>query len=306
MAIPKDIEPFLEGFTADERTLFDNLLTKSPKLGEGWLRQSDYDRKMNSSKEESKRLTDRNKQLEDWYTENRPIHDASLERARELEDQFKEAQEEARRFEQQTKQLQDKLTAAEARRAAEPGGDTVDAAELARRVQEEVNKLGYVNKAEMDAIINKQTERMTAAEEGSKKAIDDAGKRFFEETVPATTNFMIDIAEICVDHKGEFNEKLDRKAFSDFMSQNKITNPVQAYEQWVKPRRDEIEFKRKVDEEVKQRISGMAVNGMQVVPGGAVQPKGAMQMRVEKDAGQNSTTALANAAAAELRAEGKF
>jgi hypothetical protein len=301
MAIPKDIEPFLEGFTAEEKTLFDNLLTKSPKLGEGWLRQSDYDRKMNASKEEVKKATDRSRELEDWWTENKPIHEATLERARELEEQQKAIEERAKQFEDQTKELQKKLQDAEARRVAE-GGEQVDPVELARRVQEEVNKLGYVNKSEMETIIAQQTAKLAGDE--SKKFLDEASKKFYEETLPASVNFAADVAEICVDHKTEFQEYLDRKALSEFMAERKMTNPKDAYKEFVKPRRDELEFKRKVDEEVKQRISGMAVNGIPVTPG-AVQAKGALQMKVEKDAGQNSMSALAAQAAQELRQEGK-
>lgn len=296
MPIPEDVKPFLEGFTAEETKLFDNLLTKSPKLAEGWLRQSDYDRKMNERKAEMEKATKRSTELEDWYTENKPIHDRALARSRELEDQQKE--------------LQEKLTAAGAARTA-AGGDQVDAAELSRRVQEEFAKLkdqyGFVSRAEQDKIIAEQTQKLAGDE--TKKLIDDARKSYYEEMMPAGVNLAADVAEICVDHKNEFNERLDRKKFAEYMAERKFTDPVKAYEEYVKPRRDEVAFKQKVEDEVKQRMSGIAISGGTIQPGGGVMPKGAMQMKIEKDAAANGaavTSVLAAQAAAELRSEGKM
>lgn len=296
MAIPEDVKPFLEGFTAEELKTFDGFLTKAPKLAEGWLRQSDYDRKMNTNKAEVETAKTRAKELEDWYAENKPIHDRSLQRTRELEDSQRD--------------LETKLKAAETRRAAE-GGDQVDAAELKARVTEEVNRLreqyGWVSKADQEKIINDEAKKLALEE--SKKFVDEASKRFYEETLPQSVNFAADVAEICVDHKGEFSEYLDRKKFAEFMSERKILDPKKGYEEFVKPKRDEKEFKRKVDEEVKQRISGLAISGNNIAPGGGIMPKGVLQMRIEKDAqanGQTSTTALAAQAAQELRAEGKM
>lgn len=300
MAIPKDLEPLIEGFTAEERTLFDNLLTKqattarardanAPTLADGWLRQSDYDRKMNLSKDEIQKAKDRARQLEDWYAENEPIHRASLDRARELESRNAEIM-------QQLDQ------------ARTQGGGDVDAVELERRVQAEVAKLkdtyGYVTKTDIGNVIKQETEKLTGE---TKKAIDDATKQYYEVAMPQGINLAADIAEICVDHKSEFNERLDRKKFAEYMQENKLVDPVKAYEQYVKPRRDEIEFKKKVDEEVKQRLSGMTVNGG--MPGaGSPLSKGVIQMKVEKDqaAAGISTTVAATQAAAELRQEGRM
>ena len=306
MAIPKELEPLVEGFTAEEKTIFDNLLTKqaqaakakdpnAPTLAEGWLRQSDYDRKQNLSKAEVDKAQKRTQELEDWYKDNEPIHKAALERSRELEAKYAE--------------VEQQLNEARARRAAE-GGDQVDAAELEKRVKEEMTKLqatyGYVTKADTEKIIQEQTVKL--AQDESKKFIDEASKKFFEETLPATANFAADIAEICFDHKSEFGEYLDRKKLAEFMTERKLINPKDGYAEFVKPQRDERAFKLRVDEEVKQRVSGMALNGNMVSPTGAVMPKGAIQMKVEKDAAAagNNLNVLVNQAAQELRQEGKF
>ena len=306
MAIPKELEPLTEGFTAEEKLIFDNLLTKqaqaakakdpnAPTLADGWLRQSDYDRKMNLSKEEVTKAKNRSQELEDWYKDNEPIHKAALERSRQLQEE--------------KAQLEEQLEAARTARAAE-GGDQVDAAELEKRVKDEITKLqatyGYVTKAETEKIIQEQATKL--AHDEADKFVTEASKRFYEETLPATANFAADIAEICFDHKSEFGEYLDRKKLAEYMTERKIMNPKDGYTEFVKPQRDEREFKKKVEEEVKQRLSGMAVNGSLLSPTGGVMEKGAVQMRVEKDAAAagNNIAVLAAQAAAELRQEGKL
>jgi hypothetical protein len=305
VAIPKELELLIEGFTAEEKSLFDNLLTKqattarakdpnAATLADGWLRQSDYDRRMNLSKEEVSKAKNRSKELEDWYAENEPIHRAALSRAQELETRVAEVQ-------QQLEQ---------SRQTRGEGADQVDAAELERRVQTEVAKLkdtyGYVTKADIAAVIKDETSKMS---DEAKGFITEASKKFYEETLPATANFAADIAEICFDHKSEFGDYLDRKKLAEFMTERRIVNPKDGYAEFVKPKRDELVFKQRVEDEVKQRISGMALNG-----GGGAQlstspmGKGAVQMRVEKDnAVAGSTLAAATSQAAqELRNEGKF
>lgn len=305
MAIPKELEPLLEGFTAEEKTQFDNLITKqaasakakdpnAPTLAEGWLRQADYDRRMNLNKEEVTKAQERTKQLEDWYTENEPIHRAALDRARELESAKTE--------------LEKQLEEARQKRAAE-GGDQVDAAELAKRVQDEVGRLreqyGFVSKEDQQKIIQDEVAKL--AHEETKKAIDDATKAYYEVAMPQGVNLAADIAEICVDHKAEFGERLDRKKFAEFMTERKLIDPVKAYDEYVKPRRDEVEFKKRVEEEVKQRVSGMSLAGGAVPTGGPME-KGAVQQKIEKDAAAqgNNLSVLAAQAAQELRQEGKM
>lgn len=297
----------MEGFSKEELTLFDNLLTKqytaakakdpnAPTLQEGWLRQGDYDRLSNESKAEAKKAKDEEQRMRAWFNDNKPIHDAALEHNRELETKLQEEQ-------QQREDLQRKLSEAETRRAAE-GGDTVDAAELERRVQEEAKKLGWLSKSDMTALINSEATRM--AQETAKTAIAEANTKLWSETFPQMANHAADIAEIAYDHKDEFKSSLDRLKFTEFLSENKITDFKKGYDQFVKPVRDEKAFKQRVDDEVKLQISGLTVNGGLPVPGGP-QQKGALQMRIEKEAATpTSSTAAAIAAAAELRQEGHF
>jgi len=316
MAIPKDLEPLLEGFTEDEIKTFDSLLTKqqqlakakdpnAPTLTEGWLRQSDYDRNINKMKSDLGKAQELAEAREKWYAENKPIHDAALQHARELESRAEELETHSKDLETQYAELQKKLSEAEQRRAAE-GGEPVDAAELERRVQDEIKKFGYVSRSDMDTIIQEQQKKLAEEEKLLNDRINEAQKKLWEESFPLMANHSLDIAEIGWDHKAEFNENLDREAFTKFLVDNKITDFKDGYSRYVKPRRDEILFTKRVDEEVKQKISGMTVQGALPVQGAGIPEKGALQVRLEKERGTDSTLAAAAQAAAELRSEGKF
>lgn len=313
MAIPAALEALMTDFSQEERTLIDNLMTKQftaakakdpngATLQEGWLRQQDYDKQSNEWKKSVEKAEKLAQARQDWFTENKPIHDAALESNRALE------AEKQQWLEQQT-ELQRKLSEAETRRAAE-GGDTVDAAELERRVQEQATKAGWMSKTEMSALINEEAGKLAREEAGKlfKTELEVARKQLWEESLPIMANTAVDLAEIAVDHMGEFKSHLDRKAFSDFMVENKITDSKKGYEQFVSPVRADRDFKAKVEAEVQQRISGMTVNGSLPVPGGP-QPKGALQMRLEKEQQAptaHTPSAAAAAAAAEMRAEGLY
>lgn len=313
MAIPKELEGLLEGFSQEELGLFDNLMTKqfttakardkdAPTLREGWLRQQDYDKQSNEWKKSVDKAEKLAQARQDWFDENKPIHDAALESSRTLE------AEKQQWLEQQT-ELQRKLSEAETRRAAE-GGDTVDAAELERRVQEQAQKAGWMSKSEMQVLISEEAGKLAREEAGKlvKSEIEGARKQLWEESFPAIAAHAADIAEIAYEHRDEFKKTLDRTEFANFLAENKISDFKKGYEQFVKPVREKRDFETKVEAEVKQRISGMTVNGSLPVPGGP-QPKGALQMRLEKEQQAptaHTPSAAAAAAAAEMRAEGLY
>lgn len=306
MAIPKELEPLMEGFTADEKSLFDNLMTKQytaakakdpngATLQEGWLRQQEFDKRSNQWKGDLDKAKAAEQQMRTWWNDNKPIHDAALEHNRELEAKLQEES-------QQREELQRKLSEAETRRAAE-GGEQVDPAEVRRQVAEEAKALGWLSKSEMDSLI---AAKYAQLESDTKSAIEGARKELWEQSFPQIANHAADISEIAYDHKSEFSEPFDRLKFTEFLSENKISDFKKGYEQFVKPRRDDRDFKKRVDAEVEQRMSGLNVTGGLPVPGGP-QQKGALQMRIEKDnATPTSSTAAAIAAAAELRSEGHF
>jgi hypothetical protein len=312
MAIPKELEPLVEGFSQEELKLFDNLVTKqyefakakdpnAPTLQEGWLRQQEFDKRSNEWKKRTDTAEDLAKRRNEWYEQNKPIHDAALEHARELEAR-------AQTLEQQQAELRQKLTEAEARRVTE-GGETVDWAELDRRVEEKAKTMGWVSKSELQELAKQESSQMAreAAREEATKAIVAAKTELWEKSFPEIANHAADISEIAYDHKSEFNgESLNRTEFSAFLKEKGISDFKAGYTDYVKPRRDEREFKKRVDAEVQQRLSGITVQGGSPVLGGP-QEKGALQQRIERDnAALQSVSAASAAAAAEMRAEGKY
>lgn len=290
------LKSLTEHMSPEDAKLFENLTGKYKPLEEGYLRQSDYDREMNKSKDEVAKAKAEAKQWIDWSKENVPIHENLLKGYRELETQQKE--------------LEKKLAEAQAARSAS-GDDSVNAEELARRVQEEVNRLGFVSRSDMDKIISEQSQKMAQSE--VKASIDAATKKFFEETLPGTVNFSMDAAEIAYDYKHEFNQTLDRTKFSEFMKERNILEPKKAYEEFIRPLRDKAvmdaeneKWRKAKEDEMKQQYSAMGM------PGGGMsnplQPKGAVQLRMEAaEAAKPSSSAIAAAAAAaEMRNEGKL
>jgi len=293
------LKSLTEHMAPEDAKVFENLTTKYKPLEEGYLRQSDYDRFMNKTKTELDDAKAKQKEWEDWAKDNVPIHQNLIKSYEDLEKKNKE-------FEAQ-------LAEAQAARAAAGEGE-VDAAELARRVQEEVNKLGFASKGEIDKIINEQASKL--AREEATKEIAAANDRFFKETVPGITNFTMDAAEIAYDHKVEFGASLDRAKFSEFMKERNLLDPKKAYEEFVRPQRDAKKLEEEVssrvkarEEELRQQYSAHGMPGGGGVPNG-LQPKGAMQMKIERDEaakqGSMATSVAAQQAAAELRNEGRM
>ncbi len=300
MALAAELLELTKHMAPDDAKVFENLLTKHPTIGDGWLRQADYDRNLNKSKAELEEARSKSEQWQTWARDNVPIHEQLVKSYSELE--------------QQQKDLQDQLEKARAARSA-GGDDTVDAAELKSRVQEEVNKLGFASKAEIDKIINDQAVKL-AREEASKE-VAAAQKKFYEETLPASINFNMDAAEIAMQHMREFDGKpIDRVEFSNFMTERKILEPKKAYEEYVRPQRDKIQLEKSIsdavkakEEELVKQYSGSGIPGGGMVPPG-LQPKGAMQLKIERDnaekSGNVAISVATQQAISELRSEGKF
>ena len=138
----KTFEETLAQLSADERKLLDNTFAKHPELKEGWLRQDDYSRSMNSLKEQKTKLEDDlayAEKMKDWADRNVPKWDALAEKGiidKETGDELWTSQkaELERQLDEAKKQL--------------VGGE-MDPAELDKRVKEIVTASGGVTKDEM-------------------------------------------------------------------------------------------------------------------------------------------------------------
>jgi hypothetical protein len=294
-----DLEALGAHMGKEDQPIFENLLQKNPKAAreiiDGRLRQSDYDKNMNLSKAEVAAAKKRAQDMQEWYDRNEPLHKKALGDLTSLEEQ-KQALEA-----KYTKQAEEFAAL-----AASKGGEGVDEVALAAAIKSQVEKFGYVTQDEFNKI------KLDTLQAQVEKAADDrikaAEDKLFKETMPAIWNSSMDLAEIAVEHKAEFGEKLDRNAFSTFLTEKKITDSNEGYKAFVADRRGEREFKKRVDEEVKQKLSGMQLNGNGSGSGTpTLMERGVLQQKIdEENKSASSTSAAAMAAAAELRSEGKF
>lgn len=264
------------------------LLEKFPQLQtavkDGVLRQSDYDRFMNEGKGKIAKAEQYAGEWKTWSETNVPKHKKLVEDYTTLE--------------QRNKELQAQVEAAAA--AARTNGDgegTVSEAELMSKVEARLAKLGPVTKEEVGQIVIQEAGKLLQTERDN----------FFKTTFPMATEFMMNAVDARIDYEKEFGKPLDRKAFADFMTEKKISDPKEAYQQFVQPQRTEKEIQRRVQEERDKDKSRAGVPGTS----SSAPEMGPLQIKISaKDplAGKDvevGDNQAAYAAAAELRAEGK-
>lgn len=294
-----DLEALGAHMGNEDKTVFENLLQKNPKTAreiiDGRLRQSDYDKNMNLSKAEVTTAKKRAQEMQEWYERNEPLHKKALADLGTLEEQRKELEE---KYTKQSEEF--------AALAASKGGEGVDAAALQAAIDAQVKKYGYVTQEEFNKISADELQKQVATATDEK--IKAAETKLFTETMPGMVMFAMDMGELATEHRQEFGEKLDRKAFSDFMTENKIQDANKAYSAYVAQRRQDRDFQKKVDDEVQKKMSGMQVNGDGQQQFAPLMQRGVLQQKIDEE-NKNSTSntsAAAMAAAAELRSEGKF
>lgn len=269
-------------------------LEEHKQFQEAALRQSDYDRKMNEIK------TDRQKEQEalqaardsaakwqKWADENVPRHT-------QLMDEFKKVTE-------KNKELEDAVEKAAAAAAngggAGGGGGEVDKAKLLAEVKEEIAKRGYVSQADVQKIAIEEAGKLAKAERDS----------FFKDTLPNVLEWNAKMSDFNWDHRQEFNEPFDRKAFSKFVSDNKLEDLDKAYGMFVNDKRTEKKIQTETEKRVKDELSKRNLPGTGALPSamemGPVQTRRAGKDGLPPEA---TITEAAMAAAAELRSDGKF
>jgi hypothetical protein len=269
------------------------ILEKFPKLQDGMkagvLRQSDYDRQMNASKD---KLAETEK-WQKWAKDNIPIH-TQLQKdyaAKEAEIEKLKAEVEA------------KTIAA----AAAAGGTGADADKILATVKQAIKESGGIpTSAELAKMIDEATE----------KRMEGARKDFYEKEIPRNLAFVTAMTNAQNRYFRETGKDLDTTEFSKFMVDNQITDPAKAYDRFMEPtnRKKEIETEAQkiADEKIKKFKEEAGASG---IPGSSgAQGMGHLQIRVSEkkpndplfsqdiELGDN---AAAMAAAAELRAEGK-
>ncbi len=292
MALKPEIEALLATIQDEAvRNQQRKFLEDHKEFQEGYLRQSDYDRKMNEVK------TDRQKEQEalqaardsaakwqKWADDNMPRHT-------QLMDEYKKLTE-------KNKELETAVAAAAAAGGGggNGGGGEVDEAKLLAKVQDEISKRGYVSRDDVTKI---------AVEEARKLAKEERDA-FLKDTLPATIEWNQKMMDFNWDHRQEFNEPFDRKAFSKFVSEKKLEDLDEAYKMFVGDKRMEKKIKEETDKRVKDEMSKRNFPGSGPAPGpaemGPVQTRRAGKDGLPPEA---TITEAAMAAAAELRSEGR-
>lgn len=209
------------------------ILEKFPKLQDGMkagvLRQSDYDRQMNASKEKLAEAT----KWQDWAKNNIPIH-TQLQKdyaAREAEIERLKAEVEA------------KTIAA----AAAAGGNAGDADKILATVKQAIKESGGIpTSAELAKLIDDATE----------KRMDGARRDFYEKEIPRNLAFVTAMTTAQNRYFRETGKDMDTAEFSKFMVDNQITDPAKAYDRFMEPtnRKKEIETEAQkiADEKIKK------------------------------------------------------
>jgi hypothetical protein len=297
MALKAELEELLA--TIEDQKVRDEqrkFLEGHPQFQEAALRQSDYDRKMNEVKTERQKeqealqaARERAEKWQKWSDENVPRHT-------QLMDEYKKIQ-------KKNEELQEAVEAAKAAAAAAGGGGgggtggEVDEAKLLAKVEAEVAKRGYVSRDEVMKIATEEAGKLAKAERDS----------FFKDTLPNVLEWNQKMMDFNWEHRQEFNEQFDRKAFSKFVSENKLEDLDKAYGMFVNEKRTEKKIATETEKRVKDELSKRNFPGSGATPSspdlGPVQLRRAGKDGLPPEA---TISEAAMAAAAEMRQEGKF
>jgi hypothetical protein len=293
MALDTALEDLLKLVPGPEADAAREFFEKSPAVAkqvkEGTLRQADYSRNMNALKTEKEQFDGTRKEHVDWFERTKPRHEALL-------------------TEHET--LKTKLAAVQAELATRPTGEgEMNPAELNAAVDARLEALGdrYVPKAEMEKIAKQEAQKLAEA------AVDGKTTKFLTETWPAATEIMNRVIETQFMAMQEFGKPLtveERAEVAKVMTERKIPDPVEAYNQWAQPKRDakkvQDEIKKGVDAGLEEARKAGAFPGVSGVPElGPVQQARAGKVPTLPDNYQVGDGSAAMAAAAELRSEGK-
>lgn len=309
MPLSKALEELLALITDDgDREAQRKLLEKHDVLrerNEGYLRQSDYDKNMNAvkaerakEKEEIEGARANIKKWQEWWDGNQKIHNDTLTANKNL-------LAEKTTWTAQEKKLREQIAAAA---SGAGGGDEVNISQVQEAVEARIKDLPYVSKDGVAAIVAEETAKAVKSE---REAVET---RLLKETLPAWSSVIMDYNDVMYAHQREFNEGLDRKALADFMAANGIQDVKKGHEQFVAPKRAELE-KVKMRTEIEESVR----KEMRPVPGSGAVPTltdlGPVAQRVRTDAaeavkngtgGRVGDGSAARAAAASLIEKGKY
>lgn len=292
MTLSKALEELLKTLPADVQAQQRAILEKHPTLGEGWLRQSDYDRMMNENKTKIEAVD----RVKAWHEEYKPKYDNLVRENATLTSQKSEWEA------SKTKLEADLATASAAAAAAKAGeGGNVDPAKIAEAVKAAIGNT-IPTKTEIAALVAAEAEKQV-------KTFGEASrKQFYENDFAQSAQWITGMNDVMWRYRDEFGKPLDRAEFAKFMTEKKITDPIVAYDEFTKEAKTEKEVQKRVDAKLEEEKKNNPAPG---IPGTSGAP-GHLQIRIaarkpddplfgkEFELGDNTA---AMAAAAELRAE---
>jgi hypothetical protein len=174
----------------------------------------------------------------------------------------------------------------------------VDEAKLLAKVNEEVGKRGYLSRDEVMKIATEEAAKLAKAERDS----------FFKDTLPNVLESNQKMMDFNYEHRQEFGKVFDRKAFSKFITDNKLEDLDKAYGMFVSEARTEKKITEETEKRVKDELSKRNFPGSGAAPSSPSELGPVQIRRAGKDGlpPEATISEAAMAAAAEMRTEGKF
>lgn len=303
MALKAELEDLLKVMKPEEAEAQRKLFEAYPQLADGYLRQADYSRQVAEARSARDRADKKFNENVEWWNQKKPLVDSW------------EAEKQA--LTEENVRLKTAVESASKVAAAGAGADgTVDVAAISQATLDRMKAVGGVfSREDIAKIAAEEAEKRVEAKVNDRltSGISSATQDFLTKTFPAALGVIADINDLQFEHRAEFGKPLDRKALSQYMSEHKLTDARQAYEQMVGKDRAEKEIERRAQERAQQLYTERMGTPGSGAPG-AVQP-GPFQIRLSEDAKVDPMAGkdvkvgggdLARAAAAELAAEGKF
>jgi len=303
MALSKKVEEWLAGQPKEVQDALRPVAEKHPEVAEGWLtqrvegelRQADYDRQMNAGKETVRVATEERDKWKKWADTNVPKIEDQNKQWDAREQALKDAQAETERLKTQV--------AAAAHSAGNGNGTPADAAAIEAQIMGRIEGLKYVTAAELARIAGEEAKKLVDSQIAAQVA------HFDKNVIPGVIEFTLSAQEVGFKHFKEFGEVLDREKLAAFMTENHISEPKKAYEQYIAPRRLEITMKAEVDRQVAAELAKRNTPGS---PMGTPMEAGPLTLRIQNQdplAGKEVVLGdqqASSAAAAALREAGKF
>lgn len=292
MALGKNLEDLLKHMSpetaAAQRKFWEDNPAIADVVEKMAVPQAEFNRQLNLKDEEVKKHKKTAEDWEKWGKDNKPKHERLLTEHEELQKNYKI--------------LQDKVKESA---GGGSGEGAVSVEELETKVLERVAGK-TVSEERLGQIIAEETKKL---KDDLNATLDTARKDFFEKTLPMATAFQTEMVEAQQDYREEFGKKLDRKDFSDFMTENRIVSPREALERFVAKDREEKRIKTEVEKRLNDELSKRNVPGVSSTSGPA--DVGPLQLKIAGETpkfaegtelGDLSAAAMA---AKELRSEEK-